>query len=144
MQVEADVCDGMPAFEMVGALSPEVREARERVRAAFRNSGISLAPKKITVNLYPADIRKTGTGFDLPIALAVLSAYGRISKDCFKEIIFAGEVSLNGEIRPTAGILPIVLAAREAGGRTVCVPRENVKEARVVKGIDNNPYGAFG
>lgn len=135
VQVEADVCDGMPAFEMVGALSPEVREARERVRAAFRNSGISLAPKKITVNLYPADIRKTGTGFDLPIALAVLSAYGRISKDCFKEIIFAGEVSLNGEIRPTAGILPIVLAAREAGGRTVCVPRENVKEARVVKGM---------
>lgn len=135
VQVEADVCDGMPAFEMVGALSSEVREAKERVKAAFRNSGIQLAPKKITVNLYPADIRKTGTGFDLPIALAVLSAYGRISKGCLKEIIFAGEVSLNGEIRPTAGILPMVLAAREAGGRTVCVPRGNVKEARVVKGM---------
>ena len=74
MQVEADVCDGMPSFEMVGVLSSEVKEAKERVKAALRNSGIKLAPKKITVSLYPADIRKTGTGFDLPIALAVLSA----------------------------------------------------------------------
>lgn len=135
VQVEADVCDGMPVFEMVGALSSEVKEAKERVKAAFRNSQIQLAPKKITVNLYPADIRKTGTGFDLPIALAVLSAYGRIPKDYLKEIIFAGEVSLNGEIRPTTGILPMALAAREAGKHTICIPRENLREARVVKGI---------
>ena len=71
IQVEADVCDGMPAFEMVGVLSSEVKEAKERIRAAIRNSGIRLAPKKITVNLYPADIRKSGTVFDLPIALAI-------------------------------------------------------------------------
>ena len=78
VQVEADVCDGMPVFEMVGELSTEVRESKERIRAAIRNTGIRLAPKRITVNLYPADLRKSGTGFDLPIALAVLAAYGQI------------------------------------------------------------------
>ena len=98
IQVEADVCDGMPAFEMVGVLSSEVKEARERVKAAVRNSGIRLAPKKVTINLYPADIRKTGTGFDLPIALAVLAAHGRIPPERLEGILFAGEISLNGEI----------------------------------------------
>lgn len=135
VQVEADVCDGMPAFEMVGVLSSEVKEAKERVKAAVRNSGIKLAPKKVTVNLYPADIRKTGTGFDLPIALAVLSAYGRIPQEYLKDILFAGEISLNGEIHPATGILPMVLAAREAGRDTVCVPRANVGEAQIVKNI---------
>lgn len=135
VRVEADVCDGMPTFEMVGALSPEVREAKERVRAAIRNSGICLAPKKVTVNLYPADIRKTGTGFDLPIALAVLAAYGRIPQPCLEGILFAGEVSLNGEILPTAGILPMVLAAKEAGKEAVCIPRANLGEAQIAKGI---------
>ena len=99
IQVEADVCDGMPAFEMVGVLSSEVKEAKERVKAAIRNSGIRLAPRKVTVNLYPADIRKTGTGFDLPIALAVLSAHGRVPQEHLEGILFAGEISLNGEIR---------------------------------------------
>lgn len=135
VQVEADVSDGMPAFEMVGVLSSEVKEAKERVKAAFRNSGIKLAPKKITVNLYPADIRKTGTGFDLPIALAVLSAYGRVPKEYLEGILFAGELGLNGEVRPTAGILPMALAAREAGKHTVCVPKGNLREAGVVKGL---------
>lgn len=135
VQVEADVCDGMPAFEMVGVLASEVKEAKERIRAAIRNSGIRLAPKKITVNLYPADIRKSGTVFDLPIALAILAAYGRIPQEYLDHILFAGEISLNGEIRPTAGILPMVLAAREAGKKVVCVPRENMAEAQVAKEV---------
>lgn len=135
VQVEADVCDGMPALEMVGVLSSEVKEARERIRAAIRNSGIRLSPKKITVNLYPADVRKTGTVFDLPIALAVLAAYGRIPQEYLEGILFAGEISLNGEIRPTSGVLPMVLAAREAGKQVVCVPRENIREAQIVQGI---------
>lgn len=135
IQVEADVCDGMPAFEMVGVLSSEVKEARERVKAAVRNSGIRLAPKKVTVNLYPADIRKTGTSFDLPIALAVLAAHGRIPQECLEDILFAGEISLNGEVRAASGILPMALAAKEEGKQTVCVPRENVKEAKIVKGM---------
>lgn len=144
VQVEADVCDGMPAFEMVGILSSEVREAKERIRAAIRNSSIRLSPKKITINLYPADIRKSGTVFDLPIALAILAAYGRIPQEYLEGILFAGEISLNGEIRPTAGILPMVLAAREAGKRVVCVPRENVGEAQVVKGITILPAESLG
>lgn len=135
VQVEADVCDGMPALEMVGVLSSEVKEAKERIRAAIRNSGIRLSPKKITVNLYPADIRKSGTVFDLPIALAVLAAYGRIPREYLEGILFAGEISLNGEIRPTSGILPMVLAAREAGKKVVCVPKKNVQEARIVEEI---------
>lgn len=135
VQVEADVCDGMPTFEMVGVLSSEVKEAKERIRAAIRNSGIRLTPKKITINLYPADIRKNGTVFDLPIALAILSAYGRIPREYLEGILFAGEISLNGEIRPTTGILPMVLAAREAGKHIVCVPRENIPEAQIVEGI---------
>ena len=139
MQVEADVCDGMPSFEMVGVLSSEVKEAKERVKAALRNSGIKLAPKKITVSLYPADIRKTGTGFDLPIALAVLSAYGRVPKKFLEGILFAGELSLNGELRPTAGILPMAFAAREAGKRTICVPKGNIREAGAVKGLTALP-----
>ena len=133
IQVEADVCDGLPTFEMVGVLSSEVKEAKERVKAAIRNSGIRLSPKRVTVNVYPADIKKNGTGFDLPIALAVLSAYGRIPQKYLNGILFAGEISLNGEIRPTSGILPMVLADREAGKHMVCVPRENLKEAQIVK-----------
>ncbi|MCI8299686.1 MAG: YifB family Mg chelatase-like AAA ATPase [Lachnospiraceae bacterium] len=135
VQVEADVCDGMPALEMVGVLSSEVKEAKERIRTAIRNSGICLSPKKITVNLYPADIRKTGTVFDLPIALAILAAYGKIPQEYLEGILFAGEISLNGEIRPTSGVLPMVLAAKEAGKQVVCVPRENIREAQIVKGI---------
>lgn len=135
IQVEADVCDGMPAFEMVGVLSSEVKEAKERIRAAIRNSGIRLAPKKITVNLYPADIRKSGTVFDLPIALAILAAYGRIPQEYLDDILFAGEIGLNGEIRSTQGVLPMVLAAQEAGKKVVCVPRENIREAQIVKGV---------
>lgn len=135
IQAEADVCDGMPIFEMVGVLASEVREAKERIKAAIRNSGIRLAPKRITVNLYPADIRKTGTGFDLPIALAVLSAYGMIPRAWVEGVMAAGEISLNGALHPINGVLPIVLAAKAAGMKTVCVPRANAAEAAMVKGI---------
>ncbi len=135
IQVEADVCEGMPSFEMVGALSSEVREAKERVKAAIRNSGIRLAPKRVTVSLHPADIRKAGTGFDLPIALSVLAAYGEIPQAYLDGILFAGELSLNGEILPTAGILPMALAAREAKKDVVCVPRENAREAQIAEGM---------
>lgn len=135
VQAEADVCDGMPVFEMVGELSTEVREAKERIRAAIRNTGIRLSPKRITVNLYPADLRKSGTGFDLPIALAVLSAYGYIAHECFEDIVFAGEVSLNGNIHPIEGVLPMVIAAKEAGKKKICIPKENAKEAALIKGL---------
>lgn len=133
VQVEADVCDGMPAFEMVGILSSEVKEAKERIRAAIRNAGFLLPPKKVTVNLCPADVRKSGTGFDLPIALAVLSAYGLLDAEKLKDTLFLGEITLSGNLCPVKGILPCVLAAKEAGFEKIVVPLENAKEASIVK-----------
>jgi magnesium chelatase family protein len=139
VQVEADVCDGLPVFEMIGGLSAEVREAKERIRSAIRNAGIKLSPRKITVNLYPADIKKAGTGFDLPMALAILSAYGLLEQKQLTNTLFVGEITLNGEIRPINGILPIVLAAAAAGFRSVVVPSANTSEAGYVKNINIYP-----
>lgn len=144
VQVEADVCDGMPVFEMVGELSTEVKEAKERIRAAIRNIGIRLAPKRITINLYPADIRKSGTGFDLPIALSVLAAYGHIPAECLEETVFAGEVSLNGDIHPIEGVLPMAIAAKKAGKKRICIPEKNVKEASLVRNITILPAKNLG
>ena len=106
--VEADVSEGLPMFNMVGFLASEVREASDRVRTALKNSGYQIPPKRITVNLSPADIRKEGSAFDLPISIAVLAAYGYIPVESFKNILLIGELSLNGDIRGVRGILPVV------------------------------------
>lgn len=135
IQVEADVCDGLPIFEMVGVLGSEVREAKERIRAAIRNTDIKLPPKRITINLHPANIRKCGTGFDLPIAIALLAAYGIIENKFLKGTLFIGEISLDGRIHPVTGILPMTLAAKEAGFQKLMIPRGNETEASYVKGI---------
>lgn len=143
VQVEADVCNGLPSFEMVGFLSSEVREAKERIRAAIRNAGFSLPPKRVTVNLSPADVKKNGTGFDLPIALAVLAAHGIIEKEGLKETLFVGEITLNGELRPVKGILPMALEAGKAGFRRLVVPRENAWEAGFAKSISVCPAASL-
>lgn len=140
ISVEADVSNGLPGFSMVGYLASEVREAQDRVRTALRNSGFSLAPKKITVNLAPADLRKAGSGFDLPIAVAVMAAYGMIPQELLKHILFAGELGLDGSIRGTNGILGMVLEAKRAGFRACVIPFGNVREGAVVDGIE--VYGA--
>lgn len=131
--VEADVSEGMPLFEMVGFLSSEVKESKERVRTALRNSGYILPPKRITVNFIPANIKKTGSCFDLPIALSILAAVGLVPQENLKECFVTGEVSLNGAIKPVNGILPMVSEAKERGIRKVIVPRENLTEASLVK-----------
>ena len=133
VQVEADVSDGLPGFELVGYLASEVREAKERVRVAIQNSGITLPPKKITVNLSPADVRKEGTAFDLPIAIAILTASGYLSQACLENILFAGELSLNGCLNPINGVLPIACCAKEAGIQTMAVPVQNEEEGTVTK-----------
>ena len=133
---EADVSDGLPLFNMVGFLASEVKEARDRVRTALKNSGFGMRPKHITINLSPADMRKSGTGFDLPITLAVMSAAGMIPAEQLEDALVVGELGLDGEIKGIPGILPIVLAARENGIRKVIVPKENVLEAGVVQGVD--------
>lgn len=136
IRVEADVSDGLPLFNMVGFLGSEVREAKDRVRTALKNSNFALKPKHITVNLSPADLRKAGTAFDLPIALAVMAASEMIPNDNSEHMLVVGELALDGEIRRVNGILPIVLAAREAGFRTCILPAENALEGAVVEGID--------
>ncbi|MBQ7147150.1 MAG: YifB family Mg chelatase-like AAA ATPase [Pseudobutyrivibrio sp.] len=135
ISVEADISEGMPMFEMVGYLSSEVKEAKERVRAALKNEGYALPIKRITVNLSPASIRKTGAGFDLPIAVAVLSAIGIIDNDKLKNICLLGEIALDGKIQPINGVLSMVMEAKKKGLGIVIVPKENLLEARLVSGI---------
>lgn len=132
---EADVSDGLPNFLLVGYLSSEVKEARERVRVSIKNAGYRLPVKKITINLSPADRRKEGTGFDLPIAVAVLTAFGYVSQECLEDVIFAGELSLNGRVNAIKGILPIILAAKNAGKKRCVIPYANAGEGKLVSGI---------
>lgn len=135
IQVEADISDGLPCFSLVGFLSSEVKEARERVQIAMKNAGFRFPPKKITINLSPADIRKGGTGYDLAIAVSVLTAFGYISQEFIKNIVFIGELSLEGKIREVHGVLPMVYTAYEHGMKYCVVPKENIKEAGIVRGI---------
>lgn len=134
--VEADVSNGLPMFHMVGYLSSEVKEASERVRTAIRNSGISIPPRKIVINMAPATVRKRGASFDLPVALAVLSALGVISSGKLQSAMVVGELSLEGKVKKVSGILPIVMEAKERGMEYCIVPSENVSEAALVEGID--------
>ena len=119
IDVEADLSNGLPMFHMVGYLSSEVREAGERVRTAIRNSDFVLPAKKIVVNLSPADVRKRGTAFDLPIAVAILASLGLIRQEKLENIIFVGELSLDGRVRSVPGILPIVLEAKRQDRKSV-------------------------
>lgn len=136
VQVEADVSDGLPSFAMVGFPSAQVKEAQERVRTALKNNGIGLPPKRITVNFAPADIRKEGAGFDLPVAAAVLAAAGVLEPKFLKNVMMMGEISLNGEVHGISGILPRVIKAREEGCRFCMVPMENLREGQMIQGID--------
>ena len=134
--VEADVSDGMPLFEMVGSLSPEVKESKERVRTALKNTGYILPPKRITINFIPANIRKTGSGFDLPVVAAVLCAIGIVPEEALKNTMVVGEISLSGDVKPVNGILPMVAEAKERGVTRCIVPAENQTEALLVKEIE--------
>ena len=135
IQVEADVSEGLPGFSLVGFLSSEVKEARERVQIGMKNAGFSFPPKKITINLSPADIRKGGTGYDLAIAVSVLTAFGYFPQEFIKNIVFIGELSLEGRVQAVHGVLPRVYTAYENGMKYCVVPKENAQEAGIVKGI---------
>ena len=134
--VETDISHGMPGFDIVGYPGSEVREAKERVRVALRNSGISLPAMRITINLSPANVRKEGTALDLPIAIGMLISLGYVRQEQTEQILFAGELGLDGEVKPVCGILPIVMEAREKKFRQCIVPYENAAEGAVVKGIE--------
>ncbi|MDY5870021.1 MAG: YifB family Mg chelatase-like AAA ATPase [Lachnospiraceae bacterium] len=132
VHVEADLSKGLPCFVMVGNLGSEVKEAGERVRIALKNSGIILPPMHIAVNISPGNIRKEGTGFDLPIAIAVLSAMGKLPMDAANGFLLLGELSLDGHLKPVRGMLPISNRAVKAGISRCIVARDNAREAAAI------------
>lgn len=140
VSVETDVGSGLPTFDMSGYLGTEVKEARDRVRIAIKNTGVELPPQRIVVNISPADIRKEGTGFDLPIAIGILVSNGIIEEEKVKDTLVLGELSLDGTVNPVNGVLPIVCAAKEAGIKLCIIPKDNLKEGSIAQGI--RLYGA--
>ena len=136
VDVEVDLSPGLPSFATVGLPQGAVKEGRERVTAALANAGFMLPLKRITVNLAPADRPKSGSAFDLPIALAILVASGQVSGDRLREAMVVGELGLEGEVRPVRGALSTALAARALGCRTLLLPAANVAEAAVVEGLE--------
>jgi magnesium chelatase family protein len=142
VEVEVDLLPGLPAVNIVGLPDTMVQESRERVRSAVRNSGCFFPMKRITVNLAPADVRKEGPSFDLPIAVGVVIASEQLVAD-LSQSLFLGELSLDGRLRPTHGILPMVSLARERGLRDVYVPASDAAEAALVDGVDIYPIESF-
>lgn len=137
IDVEVDIASqGLPAFTTVGLPDKAVEESKERVRSAIKNSGAEIPPRRITVNLAPADLPKEGPAFDLPIAVGIVCAPGDIDpKDYLQTSMFLGELSLDGSLRHTAGILPMTLLAKEKGFKNIFLPKANASEASMVKGI---------
>ncbi|MCX7780860.1 MAG: YifB family Mg chelatase-like AAA ATPase [Negativicutes bacterium] len=127
--VEVDIANGIPALDIVGLPDTAVKESRERVRAAIKNAGFEFPAKRITVNLAPADLRKDGSGLDLPIALGILAASGQLSPDVCAACVFIAELSLEGRLRPVPGVLPTLLACKAAGKDKIIVAPENGREA---------------
>ena len=136
VNVETDISNGMPGFDIVGYAGSEVREAKDRVRAALRNAGYTLPVARITVNLSPGDIRKSGTCFDLPVALSILACMGAVSPGSLQDVFIAGELSLSGHVCATKGILPMILMAKERGIRKILIPAANRGEGSVVEDTD--------
>ncbi len=135
LRAEVDISSGLPGFCIVGSLSNEVREAKERVQVALKNAGYDIPPNKLTINLSPANIRKEGTGYDVPIAVGILQSLGYFEKEACENILFIGELGLNGEIKSVNGVLPIVRIAAEEKISCCIVPLANVMEGSVIPGI---------
>lgn len=139
VEVEVDIAFGLPAFATVGLPEAAVRESKDRVKAAIKNSGYEFPAHRITVNLAPADLRKAGTGYDLPIAVGIVEAGGVGPFASLDRYLLIGELSLDGRVRPVPGVLPVALAARRAGLKGIVVSVENAREAAVVQGLDVIP-----
>lgn len=140
VDVEVDISYGLPAFNIVGLPETSVKESKERVRAAIKNAGFEFPSDRITVNLAPADVRKEGSSFDLPIAIGILAAMGAIKAEKLFDYFIAGELSLDGGIKAIRGVLPITMLAAQEGMKNIIVPCENGNEAAVVRDI--RVYGA--
>lgn len=139
VEVETDISNGLPAFDIVGLGDTAIREARERVRSALRNSGFEFPIRRITLNLAPANIKKEGSSFDLAIAMCILSATGQVENSVLDNCMFVGELSLDGEIKPIYGALPMAVCALKEGIGCFVLPEDNAYEAAVVKGLNILP-----
>ena len=133
--VEADVSKGLPSYDMVGLPDTAVKESKERVRSAIKNSGLEFPAHRVTVNFAPASVKKEGSAFDLPIALSLLLAYGVLEADV-SGYVFLGELALNGDLRPVSGVLPSLISARDKGFKKFIVPKDNEKEAGYIVGVE--------
>ena len=146
VEIQTDIANGLPSFEIVGLPDVSVKESKERVRTAIKNTDIILPSKKILVNLAPADKRKEGTIFDLPIAVGILSAFGEINKNNindFNSTVFLGELSLDGKINRIKGILPMCMEAKNLGIRRVVLPKQNAREAALVEELEVIPVSTL-
>ena len=141
VEVEADISGGMPALSIVGLPDSAVRESGDRVHAALKNLGFKWPDRRITINLAPADVRKTGPVYDLPLLLAVLAASGQLEPPP-KDTAFLGELALDGSLRPVSGVLPMALEAAAGGVRALYVPAENAAEAAEACGSEMQVYPA--
>ena len=142
VDVEVDISSGLPAMTIVGLPDAAVQEARERVRAAIRNSGFNFPMKRIVVNLAPADLKKAGPSYDLPIAIGILLSSEQVSADSSRSV-FLGELSLDGGLRHTNGILPMVALAREEDVDTIIVPESDAREASMIEGVRIIPVASL-
>ena len=136
IDVEVDLNTGLPSYDIVGLPDTAVKESKERVRSAIKNSGFKFPANKITVNLAPANVKKAGPNFDLPIAVAILVSSGQIVGDKHTDFVFLGELGLNGKLKPITGILPALISARSEGFKNFVIPKENEIEASYIDGID--------
>lgn len=140
---EVDIAGGLPHFNIGGLPDTAIKESRDRIKSAIKNSGFSFPSTKIIVNLAPADIRKEGASFDLPIALSILSTENVIDFSALNDYIFCGELSLDGRIKPVNGALPIAMGLRKMDKKVLILPKENSKEAATVKGIEVYPVSTL-
>ena len=136
ISVQVDVAGGMPSWEIVGLPDASIRESKERVKTAIKNSGYELDSRKVVINLAPADIKKEGSLYDLPIAIGILKSSNEIKNDEIDKIAFIGELSLDGKINKVDGVLPICIEAKRLGVEKIIVPIENAAEASIVDGIE--------
>jgi magnesium chelatase family protein len=143
VEVEVDIAQGLPAFATVGLPEGAVKESKDRVKAAVKNCGYEFPSRRITVNLAPADIKKEGAAFDLPMAIGILAATEIVQKNKLGRYFILGELSLDGQVKPVRGVLPIAVAARDSGLRGIMLPKGNSREAAVVKGIDILPMNSL-
>jgi magnesium chelatase family protein len=136
VEVETDIAAGLPQLATVGLAEGAVRESKDRIRAAVKNCGYTFPAKKITVNLAPADIKKEGSAYDLPMAVGILAAEELVRKDLLRDYVLMGELSLDGEVKPVRGALPIAVAAKREGIKGLILPEANAREAAVIREVD--------